>query len=224
MTNTCKNCETLLETKDQFCSQCGQSTKTHQRPFFPFITNSLHELFDIDGRLGLTIKTLIFKPGKLSYDYSQGKRVKYTPALRIYLVISVLFFLLFSVFQGENNNAIQSNLDLYPKIMFLLFPFFALLTNCFYKTSYYLDNIVFSMHIHSIAYLLLAIVGPLEKFEQEHIGFTLLQVPAIVYFAWYFFTAFKIMYQESWWHTLLKTFAIYFLYMATLGLVFDQLL
>ena len=227
MTDLCTNCDATLKKDDKFCSQCGQNTQSFQRPFFPFLKNSLHELFDIDGRLSLTLKTMISSPGKLSYEFAQGKRAKYTPPLRLYLMISVIFFLLFSTIEGfANSDKLQSqtNFDLYPKAMFVLFPFFAFVVSWFYRKSYYLNNLVFSMHIHSVAYLLLAIVGPLEKIEQSHQLFLILQVPAAIYFIWYFFTAFKTMFREAWQLTLLKSAAIYFIYMATLGFVFDQLL
>ena len=227
MASACENCEAPLNNTDKFCAQCGQSVASYQRPFIPFLINSLHELFDVDGRLGLTLKTLVTRPGKLSYDFSQGKRVKYTPALRLYLAISVIFFLLFAAIQGSEGDALNipaSNFDLYPKAMFVLFPFFALLASAFFRASYFLHNLVFSMHIHSIAYVILALIGPLERLEQNHLVFTLLQIPAGVYFLWYFLVAFKTMYQQSWGHTVIKSFAIYFVYMAALGLVFDQLL
>lgn len=226
MTINCKNCEILLNKDDKYCMQCGQSTQENQRQFVPFMVTSLHELFDVDGRLWLTLRTLLTKPGKASFEYSQGKRVKYTPALRVYIAISVIFFLLFATLHDlpTSTKTVQANLDLYPKAMFVLFPFFAFLSSCFFRKSYYISNLVFSMHIHSITYLLLAIIGSLENAEQKHIIFLVLQAPAAIYFTWYYFSAFKTMYEESWLATLSKSVAIYFLYMSALGFVFDQLL
>jgi len=226
MTKNCKNCETQLNEKDNYCAQCGQFVQDKQQQFMPFVVNSMHELFDIDGKLWLTLKTLITKPGKASYDYAQGQRVKYTPALRVYIAISVIFFLLFATLHDlpTSTESVQANLDLYPKAMFVLFPFFAFLASCFFCKSYFINNLIFSMHIHSVGYLLLAMVGSLENFEQKHSILILLQGPAAIYFTWYYFTAFKTMYLEPWWKILLKSVAIYFIYMATLGFVFDQLL
>jgi Protein of unknown function (DUF3667) len=86
------NCNAALTKDAKFCSNCGQSTTPSEKPFLSFIGLSIHELFEIDGRLALTLKTLLFKPGLVSYEISQGKRVKYTPAMRVYLLSSLLFF------------------------------------------------------------------------------------------------------------------------------------
>ena len=226
MTKVCKNCDTKLAMQDKYCGQCGQQFEEQQRSFVPFMVNSLHEMFDVDGKLWLTLKTLITKPGQVSLEYSQGKKVKYTPALRIYIAISVIFFLLFATFHDlpSGQKAFQSNLDLYPKAMFVLFPFFAFLSNCFFRQSFFINNLVFSMHLHSVAYLLLAMIGSLENAENKHVIFIVLQAPAALYFLWYYFTAFKTMYLAPWWQIILKSSAIYFIYMATLGFVFDRLL
>ena len=90
--NECKNCHHPLMSEAKFCAVCGQSAKSLNKPFMSVISETLHETLDIDGRLMLTLKTLLFKPGRLSLDYNLGKRVKYTPPLRMYLVISILFF------------------------------------------------------------------------------------------------------------------------------------
>ena len=52
-----------------------------------------HELLDIDGRLVRTLKSMLLKLGLLSKEYCAGKRMKYTPPLRLYIVISFIFLL-----------------------------------------------------------------------------------------------------------------------------------
>lgn len=227
MSEVCQNCGASLREGDKFCFQCGQSTKSLQRPFFSFIRESLHELFDIDGRLWLTLKTLVMQPGVAALEYSQGKRTKYTPALRLYLVISLLFFLFFSALQGispDNRQYSESAVDMYSKAMFVLFPVFAALVGLLFRNSYYLASLVFSMHIHSIAYVVLAIMAPLEKIQQSNWVVILLQSPAALYFVWYVLRSFKVMYSENWLATVGKTALIYIIYMAIMGFVFDILL
>ncbi|TLX45558.1 hypothetical protein C1E24_18380 [Pseudoalteromonas phenolica] len=223
----CKNCQALLSEDSKFCSQCGQSIKSTRQPLIPFIKESVHELLDIDGRLSRTLKTLCTKPGLASYEYEHGMRAKYTPPLRLYLVVSVIFFLLFSTFQqffivAEDHSA--SSLDLYSKAMFILFPLFALYVKALYPNSYMVSNIVFSLHVHTMSYLVLILMGPLEVLEQKHSVFLLLQAPILLYALWYFITAFKTMYQASWWVTILKSGLIYLVYMATMGVMFDVVL
>ena len=105
--------------------------------------------------------------------------------------------------------------------MFVLFPVFAFIVQLFFRQSFYIGNLVFSMHLHSIIYLMLMIIAPLEALEQSHLLFLLLQVPPTVYLIWYIFSAFKTIYQQSWLKIVGKTAAIYFIYMSILGIVFD---
>lgn len=187
----------------------------------------MHELLDIDGRVWLTLKTLITKPGGLTQAFSQGRRVTYTPPLRLYLVISILFFIIFSSIYhiyAPDRQMHDSMGDYYAKAMFVLFPCFALLVQLFYQQSFYINNLVFSMHIHSVVYLALLIIAPLEAYENQHITFLILQVPPVTYLIWYIFTAFKVVYEKSWLETIIKASAIYLIYMGTLGIMFDIVL
>ena len=107
----CTNCNHQLQPQSKYCAYCGQSIVNYQKPIKPVITEMLHESLDIDGRLFLTLKTLLFKPGFLTLEYTNGKRKKYTPPLRMYLVISIIFFLLLSLI---NLNTMAVNDDIYP--------------------------------------------------------------------------------------------------------------
>lgn len=165
---------------------------------------------------------MFLKPGLAAYEISQGKRVRYTPALRLYLVASLLFFLIFASFQ--NIYAANSAVDVYSRAMLVLFPLYALLINCFFWKSFYLANLVFSMHIHSVAYAVLMIIGPLEAMESKSEMFVFIQAIPATYFAWYLLKAFKVMFREPWWKTIIKTMGVYFIYMAAMGVVFDVVL
>ncbi|TGD76237.1 DUF3667 domain-containing protein [Mangrovimicrobium sediminis] len=227
MHRTCKNCQTSLPTDANYCTKCGQSTKSTRQPFALFVKEALKELLDIDGRLSLTLKTLVTKPGLASYEYDQGMRAKYTPPLRLYLVISVIFFLLFSSFQQiftGHTELSASSIDLYSRIMFVLFPMFALYIKVIYPGSYLVSNIVFSLHLHSVGYLILILIGPLEALERQHLTYLALQIPVLIYLLWYLLQAFKTMYRASWSVTAWKAALIFVIYMATLGLAFDVIL
>lgn len=53
----------------------------------------MEKYFGIEGRLPLTLKQLFLHPGALTVDYLEGRRQRYISPLRLYLSISVLFFL-----------------------------------------------------------------------------------------------------------------------------------
>jgi len=52
------------------------------------------DLFEIDSRLWRTLIPLLVRPGKLTLDYLEGRRARYMPPFRMYLVLSVIFFVI----------------------------------------------------------------------------------------------------------------------------------
>ncbi|GJL97424.1 MAG: hypothetical protein DHS20C06_12410 [Hyphobacterium sp.] len=86
----CANCGTALS--GDYCAQCGQSRHEIRRAFLPLVTDALDGLFQWDGRLLVTIKTLFSQPGKVARSYMDGKRQSFTPPLRLYLIVSLIFF------------------------------------------------------------------------------------------------------------------------------------
>jgi Protein of unknown function (DUF3667) len=51
-----------------------------------------HLLTHIDSRLWRTLVALLFRPGRLTTEYFVDRRERYLPPLRLYLIISVVFF------------------------------------------------------------------------------------------------------------------------------------
>ena len=88
----CLNCGTVL--KGPFCYFCGQPDRNFMR-FFPALLRDLMEdLLDLDSRFMRTLKPLLFKPGRLTRDYMNGRRFRYAPPMRLYIFSSIVFFLL----------------------------------------------------------------------------------------------------------------------------------
>jgi len=97
--NACMNCGTVLQ--GPFCHYCGQPDKNFMR-FFPVLMRELLEDFvDFDSRFVRTIKPLLFKPGKLTRDYLDGRRFRYVPPLRLYIFSSIAFFFLTSMLAND---------------------------------------------------------------------------------------------------------------------------
>ena len=92
----CLNCGTPL--MGNYCGNCGQEVKDFHRPFFRLSSEAIQSLFELDGRAFRTLFFLLTKPAHLSKEYFSGRRVQYTPPLRLFLVISVSFFLLVSFY------------------------------------------------------------------------------------------------------------------------------
>ena len=87
----CLNCGSPLSA--QFCPDCGQRNKDYSLTFKDFFSDFLEELLDVDSRVLRSLRLLFTKPGFLTSEYVLGRRVRYIPPVRIYLVASVLFFL-----------------------------------------------------------------------------------------------------------------------------------
>ncbi len=90
----CKNCDAVL--LGRFCVNCSQAANVH----VPTTKELVHELLEgithSDSRLWRTLTTLWFKPGKLTEEFVAGRRVAYLPPFRLYLILSIIFFLLIS--------------------------------------------------------------------------------------------------------------------------------
>ena len=58
----------------------------------------MRTVFELDGRAYRTLYFLFTRPGFLAREYVSGRRASYTPPLRLFLVISIVFFLTVSAF------------------------------------------------------------------------------------------------------------------------------
>jgi len=102
----CLNCGTEL--KGPFCYYCGQPDKNLMRFFPALLRELLEDTFDFDSRFLRTIKPLLFKPGKLTRDYLDGRRFRYVPPLRLYIFSSIAFFFIAAIL---TSNAISISTD-----------------------------------------------------------------------------------------------------------------
>ena len=87
----CLNCGAHL--RGQYCGHCGQRSQNRLISLWELIRDAFGDLFELDSRLWNTLVPLMVRPGLLTHDYLQGRRARYMPPFRMYLVLSVLFFL-----------------------------------------------------------------------------------------------------------------------------------
>jgi len=100
----CLNCGTRLE--GPFCHYCGQPDRNFMR-FFPVLLREFMEDFlELDSRFVRTLKPLLLRPGRLTRDYLDGRRFRYTPPMRLYLFTSIGCLMLAALLSG---NAIHVN-------------------------------------------------------------------------------------------------------------------
>ena len=89
--NRCRNCSTELV--GHYCSNCGQQD-TELLSVKGIIKEFAGNVFSFDSRFFISLKYLIMNPGFLTTEYWGGRRTRYLPPLRIYLVLSILYFFL----------------------------------------------------------------------------------------------------------------------------------
>ena len=86
----CLNCGTEL--RGQYCGKCGQRARGRLISLWELLQDAFGDLFELDSRLWQTLTPLLIRPGRLTRDYLEGKRARYMPPFRMYLVLSVVFF------------------------------------------------------------------------------------------------------------------------------------
>ncbi|HVX25298.1 MAG TPA: DUF3667 domain-containing protein [Parafilimonas sp.] len=97
----CLNCN--AQVYGRFCSVCGQENIEPKETFWQLLSHFVYDLFHYDGKAVSTIKTLLFHPGLLTYEYVRGRRASYLHPIRLYIFISAMFFLLVFGFSHSDN-------------------------------------------------------------------------------------------------------------------------
>ena len=90
-TARCDNCGAAVT--GRYCAACGQRLEPPVHSLWHFTTVATEDLTHADSRLWRTLATLLFRPGHLTREFLAGRRARYLPPVRLYLVISVVFFL-----------------------------------------------------------------------------------------------------------------------------------
>ncbi|TCI94315.1 DUF3667 domain-containing protein [Tenacibaculum sp. M341] len=93
----CLNCGHPFTGNEVFCPNCGQKANNKKITFSTFIREVFASFFSWDAKFWRTIFPLLFKPGKVSKDYIEGKRARYTNPFRFYITMSILFFLVVGI-------------------------------------------------------------------------------------------------------------------------------
>jgi uncharacterized membrane protein (DUF106 family) len=91
-TTTCTDCG--AEASGRFCSNCGQPTHIH-RTLGHLLEELLHGVVHFDSRIWRTLPLLVFRPGRLTREWVQGRRTRYVSPLALFLfTVFLMFFIL----------------------------------------------------------------------------------------------------------------------------------
>ena len=87
----CLNCGEPLS--GPFCSKCGQRAIPAYPTLRELVGDAWQELSGYDGRVLRTFRHLMRWPGALTLEVLEGHRARYVSPVRVYLVASVIYFL-----------------------------------------------------------------------------------------------------------------------------------
>jgi hypothetical protein len=90
----CPNCAHPLV--GPYCALCGQPHNTHRRALGHLLHDFVKDIVSFDSRILRTARALLFQPGELPKAFREGRTQRYMPAVRLYLFVSLLFFLFLS--------------------------------------------------------------------------------------------------------------------------------
>ena len=103
----CLNCGTHVY--GHYCANCGQRADTQLHTIGHLLRDTLEDQLSVNSALPRTLRALFLHPGKLTTEYSAGRIVRYIAPFRLYLIASILFFLVLAT--RTNYQALVTEID-----------------------------------------------------------------------------------------------------------------
>lgn len=76
-----------------YCAICGQPRDVNRRSIWGLVKVLVEDIASFDSRIMRTGWALVLRPGELASAFREGRTQRYLPALRLYLFVSLIFFL-----------------------------------------------------------------------------------------------------------------------------------
>lgn len=90
----CLNCGHPLDISDKYCPNCSQANSTKKITITDFFEEFFSNIISYDSKLFRTLGALLLRPGSITKDYINGRRVSYTNPFRFLLSLAIIYFLL----------------------------------------------------------------------------------------------------------------------------------
>lgn len=100
--SACLNCGTMLV--GAHCHACGQAGHVH-RTLGAFFHDLLHGVFHFEGKVWRTLPLLVWRPGRLTREYIDGRRASYVSPIALFLFCVFLMFAVFHATEGPEKEA-----------------------------------------------------------------------------------------------------------------------
>ena len=92
----CLNCGHPLDISDKYCPNCSQANSTKKLTLKDFFDEFFSSLLNYDSKLLKTLSALMLRPGAITKDYINGRRITYTNPFRFLLSLAFIYFLMFT--------------------------------------------------------------------------------------------------------------------------------
>lgn len=90
-THTCKSCGNHFI--GDYCNQCGEKVlRPADRSFKAFLSNILIAITFADSKMIKTLWLVLKKPGFVSYEFANGRRVNYLKPISLFFVLNLIYF------------------------------------------------------------------------------------------------------------------------------------
>jgi hypothetical protein len=86
----CLNCGATVE--ERYCTRCGQENVEPKESVGHLVGHFFADITHFDSKIFTTLKDLVLRPGFLTREYVEGRRVAYLNPIRMYVFISAIFF------------------------------------------------------------------------------------------------------------------------------------
>jgi hypothetical protein len=88
----CKSCSNKFQ--GLYCNVCGEKVlEPKDRTFKSFLQNILLAITFADNKFVKTLWLVVRKPGFISKEYAEGKRVNYIRPLQLFFILNLIYFL-----------------------------------------------------------------------------------------------------------------------------------
>lgn len=103
----CLNCGHIVEEK--FCPKCGQENIVVKEDALHMVAHAIADYFHFEHKFFGTLKPLLLNPGQLTKEYVAGKRVSFIHPIRLYIFVSIVFFLFILGGKGSSEDKDKEN-------------------------------------------------------------------------------------------------------------------
>lgn len=123
--HSCANCGFEFSANSEhtnYCPNCGQENHNPRFPLIHYGYELLEGFLHFDTKFLYSFKVLLLKPGKITHDYINNIRGRYTPPFRLFIFISIFAFIVMGIFEKNlarsgyfgsySADAIQKNLTI----------------------------------------------------------------------------------------------------------------